>query len=154
MDSETAIPPPDPRHRTALVALTAIFWTAVAVSIVHYADNYFNYESFPQSETLPNPSALTVLLAWFALTAFGLAGYELFRRRRYPIACICLGVYSGSGLVGIAHYAVPGMTDAVWWRQAHVVADIFLGAAVFAFALWGARRMPVYSLAESRQPMP
>jgi hypothetical protein len=49
-----------------------------------------------------------------------------------------LAVYSISGIIGIGHYAADGMTDAVWWRQAHVVADIALGLAVFAFAVWAA----------------
>ena len=42
-------------------------------------------------------------------------------------------------LIGIGHYTVPGATDMVWWRQAHVVADIVCGAAVFGFALWAAK---------------
>ena len=125
-------------HDRALRLLTAILAVAVAVSIVHYADNYFNYDEFPQSETLPNPSAALVGLSWFLFTAAGAAGYLLFRRRSYVLACISLGFYSGSGLVGILHYSAEGMTEAVWWRQAHVIADILLGAAMLAFAVWAA----------------
>ena len=132
-------------HRRALSILTWIFFLAVAVSVVHYTDNYVNYEAFPQSEAAPNPSKTVVLGAWFAFTAFGLAGYLLFRRRRYPAALVCLGVYSGSGLVGVGHYLTEGMTEAVWWRQAHVVADIALGVSVVAFCLWAARRLPMSS---------
>jgi hypothetical protein len=132
-------------HRRALSILTCVLLLAVAVSVVHYTDNYVNYEDFPQSDTIPNPSATTVLVAWFVFTAFGLAGYLLFRRRRYPPALVCLGVYSGSGLVGIGHYLTEGMTDAVWWRQAHVVADIALGACVLAFCLWAAFNLPMTS---------
>ncbi len=42
--------------------------------------------------------------------------------------------------MGFAHYAVPGATDMVWWRQTHVVVDILLGLAILAFALWAAGR--------------
>ncbi len=132
-------------HRRALSILTWILLLAVAVSVVHYVDNYVNYADFPQSDTVPNPSKTTVGAAWFFFTAFGVAGYLLFRRRRYPLALVCLAVYSGSGLVGIGHYLTEGMTDAVWWRQAHVVADIVLGASVLAFCLWAARRLPMSS---------
>lgn len=125
-------------HERATRVLTAIFLTAVAISIVHYADNYFNYSEFPQSETIPNPSATLVGLSWFVFTAVGVAGYVLFRRRSYPIACLCLGFYAGSGLVGVLHYATEAMTDAIWWRQAHVVADILLGVAMVSFAVWAA----------------
>ena len=123
-------------HRRALSILGWIFFVAVIVSVVHYVDNYVNYEDFPTADSIPNPSKTTVLVAWFVFTAFGLAGYLLFRRRRYPLSLLCLAVYSGSGLVGIGHYLADGMTDAVWWRQAHVVADIACGLAILAFAIW------------------
>ncbi len=42
-------------------------------------------------------------------------------------------------LLGFAHYAVPGATDMVWWRQLHVVVDICCGIAVFCFAIWAER---------------
>lgn len=39
------------------------------------------------------------------------------------------------------------MTDAVWWRQAHVVADIVLGLAVLAIAV-------VFAVRPPRHPQP
>jgi hypothetical protein len=44
--------------------------------------------------------------------------------------------YSFSGLVGIGHYTVGGMTDEPLLRQAHVVADILLGFAMLGFGIW------------------
>lgn len=117
--------------------LNAVFWTAVAVSIVHYTDNYFNYSDFPEDEG--GPTKTVVGIAWFVFTAAGLAGYVLYRRGRIRLASALLAFYSVSGLIGIGHYTVDGMTDAVWWRQAHVVADILLGIAVLAFAIWSVR---------------
>lgn len=126
-------------HRRAVRILSVILAVAVAVSIIHYTDNYVNYHDYPQSRTLPNPSAALVLGAWFAFTAAGLAGYLLFRRRPSGLALILLAAYSGSGLVGIGHYLVPGATSMLWWRQAHVCFDITCGIAVFSFAMWAAR---------------
>ena len=125
---------------SAMRVLTVVFWTAVAVSVVHYTDNYVNYSAFPQVEDGLNPSRPVVPIAWFVFTPAGIAGYLAFRRGRLRPAALLLGFYSTSGLVGIGHYVAPGMTDAVWWRQAHVVADIALGAAVLACAVWIARR--------------
>ena len=122
--------------------LTVVFLAAVAVSVVHYTDNYFNYSDYPTSDSLPNPSQELVGLSWFLFTAVGVTGYVLFRRGRYPLACLCLGFYAGSGLVGFGHYATDGMTDAVWWRQAHVVADIALGIAMVSLAVYFALRPP------------
>ena len=126
-------------HRRAVRILSVILAVAVVVSIIHYTDNYVNYHDYPQSRTLPNPSAALVLGAWFAFTAAGLAGYLLFRRSPSNLALILLAAYSGSGLVGIGHYLVPGATSMPWWRQAHVCLDITCGIAVFSFAMWAAR---------------
>lgn len=139
-------------HDRATRILTGLFATAVCVSIVHYADNYFNYSDYPLSDTLPNPSAALVGASWFLFTGVGVAGYLLFRRGRYAIACMCLGFYSGSGLVGLGHYAAGGLTDEVWWRQAHVDADILLGVAMLAFALFFALRPPRESEAGAPSP--
>jgi hypothetical protein len=127
----------DPR---ALRLLTVLLGVAVLVSVVHYSDNYLNYGDFPRSRDIPNPSAATVLRAWFAFTAAGLAGYALYRRRGpSDAALLLLAAYSGSGLVGIGHYAVPGALQMPWWRQAHVILDIACGAGMLAFTLWAVR---------------
>jgi hypothetical protein len=118
-----------------------LFWTAVAVSIVHYTDNFVNYDDYPHG-TGPEPSAGVVLGAWFVLTPFGLAGYLLYMRGRIRAGAMQLVVYSTSGLVGIGHYTVAGMTDEPLWRQAHVVADVLLGAGIFAFAVWSILALP------------
>ena len=125
-------------HRRAVRVLSAIFAAAVLVSIVHYTDNYVNYQDYPRSTTVPNPSEGLVFGAWFGFTAAGLAGYVLFRRRPSDLALLLLAAYSGSGLVGIGHYLVPGATSMPWWRQGHLSLDIACGLAIFSFAIWAA----------------
>jgi hypothetical protein len=78
-------------------------------------------------------------LSWFVFTASGALGVWLWLRHRITAAAAALTGYSVSGLIGIGHYTVPGATDMVWWRQAHVVTDIVCGVAVFGFAVWAAR---------------
>lgn len=126
-------------HRRAVRILGVILAVAVVVSVVHYTDNYVNYVDYPQARSGPNPSRSLVLIAWFVFTAAGLAGYLLFRRNPTNLALVLLAFYSGSGLVGIGHYSVPGATSMPWWRQAHVCFDIASGIAMFSFALWAGR---------------
>jgi len=109
---------------------------AIAVSIVHYTDNYTAYEEYPVADSLPNPSQTVVGTAWFVFTAFALAGLYFLWNGRHRAAGISLAAYSGSGLVGIGHYLAGGTGDFPWWRHAHIVADITLGIAVFASALY------------------
>jgi hypothetical protein len=126
------------RATRLLIALLAF---AFVVSVVHYVDNYVNYDDYPQGGVgpVPAPSATLVGLSWFVFTASGAIGLWLWLRGRVTAASVFLTGYSVSGLVGFAHYAVPGATSMVWWRQGHVVTDICCGIAVFAFALWAAR---------------
>jgi hypothetical protein len=129
------------RRETALRPLLVLISVAFVVSVVHYIDNTVNYDAYPQAEpgsALPNPSAQVVAGAWFVFTAFGALGLWWFVRGRITAAAVAIAVYSGSGLVGFAHYAVPGATAMPWWRQTHIVADIVCGVLLFAFALWSA----------------
>ncbi len=120
--------------------ITGIVLAAMAVSVVHYLDNYTLYEEYPQTDTLPNPSAGLIGFAWFFFTAFGLAGLYFLRRGNPIAAGISLAAYSGSGLVGILHYVAGGTGGFPWWRHAHISADILLGFAVLACALYLVRR--------------
>jgi hypothetical protein len=134
---------------------------AVLVSVVHYVDNYVNYDDYPVPDpdaAVPAPSATLVAVGWFVFTAFGAVGLLLWFRRHITSAAIALTGYSLSGLVGIAHYTVPGATDMAWWRQTHVVVDIACGAAVFGFALWAAKNaselIPPAAKQQSAPPSP
>ena len=120
--------------------LNIVFFTAVASSLVHYTDNYLAFDRFPNDGVGPSITADSVWIAWIIFTAFGIAGYVVYRRGQIREGSALLAVYSISGLIGIGHYTVPGMTDAVWWRQAHVIADILLGIAMLATAVWIAQQ--------------
>ena len=127
------------RREAALRPLLVLISVAFVVSVVHYIDNTVNYDAYPQAEpgsALPNPSVQVVGGAWFVFTAFGALGLWWFLRGRITAAAVAIAIYSGSGLVGFGHYAAPGATDLVWWRQTHIVADIICGVLLFAFALW------------------
>lgn len=126
-------------HARRLRELTALLGVAVAVSIVHYADNVANYDDYPSGGSVPAPSAGVILASWFAFTAAGIAGWVAYRRGRLDRAPVLLAIYAGSGLVGLGHYTVPGALNMPWWRQAHVLADIACGVLVLAFALRAVR---------------
>lgn len=121
-------------------ALATLLLLAVLVSVVHYADNYFNYDAFPVATSAPTPSRSLVGLSWFGFTALAVLALVLLTRQRETLGAVCLALYSGSGLVGIGHYTVPGAADMPWWRQAHVIADVICGAAILGFAIWTLRR--------------
>lgn len=124
----------------SLRVLNIVFFTAVAVSVVHYTDNYLAFDRYPQGGPGPEIGADTIWIAWVVLTSFGVAGYAFYRRGRVVPGAALLGVYSLSGLVGLGHYSAPGMSALEWWRHLHIWADIACGAAVLAFAVWSVQR--------------
>lgn len=127
--------------RVAMRPLRALLIAAVAVSVVHYADNYINFADYPDASDAPVPAPGRTLigLSWFMFTAFAIAAYLAFRAGRHRAGAALLAVYSGSGLVGLGHYTVD-MSGQPWWRHAHIVADIACGLALLAFALWALLR--------------
>jgi hypothetical protein len=134
----------DSSMRKATRVLLGLLGVAFVVSVVHYTDNYFNYDDYPQPgpDGIPAPSAALVGIGWFVFTGLGVLGLWLWFRGRITAAAVALTGYSVSGLIGFGHYAVKGATDMVWWRQTHVVVDILCGIAVFGFAIWAARTLP------------
>ena len=121
-------------------ALNVVFFTAVAVSVVHYTDNTLNFDSFPQGGSGPEVTRDTIWIAWIVLTAFGVAGYLSYRAGQIRRGAVLLAAYSLSGLVGIGHYAEPGAGDMAWYRHLHVAVDIACGLAVLAFSIWSVRQ--------------
>jgi hypothetical protein len=118
-----------------LRTLNAVFFAAVASSVVHYSDNYLAFDRFPDGGPGPDITPDTIWIAWVVFTAFGVAGYVSYRRGRVRRGAGLLAVYSISGLIGLGHYTAPGMSELVWWRHVHIWTDILCGAAVLAFAI-------------------
>ena len=123
-----------------MTILTVVLALALASSIVHYTDNYLAFDRYPQSDTGPTITADTIWIAWGVFTAFGLAGYLLYRRGQIRAASGLLAVYSLSGLIGIGHYSAPGMSELAPWRHVHIGVDILCGIAVLAFAVWSVQQ--------------
>ena len=119
--------------------LLSLLGAAFLVSVVHYTDNYVNYDDYPQGGDLPAPSTRLIVASWVLFTGSGALGLWMWGRGRVTAAAAFFTGYSVSGLIGFGHYAVPGATSMVWWRQLHVVADICCGVAIFCFAIWAER---------------
>lgn len=127
-----------PQERQTRV-LTGLLLVALLASIAHFADNYVNYDAYPQSDAIPTPPDVAVLLLWFAFTAAGAAGYVLVRRGARRRGVVLLAIYSGSGLGGFGHYATVEAFHMPWWRQAAIGVDIACGLAIVGFVVWAMR---------------
>lgn len=136
-------------HDRAVRVLTILLGLAIPLSVIHYTDNYTAYEVYPKASAVGiEVTQGLVGISWFVFTFFGLLGYWLYRRGRIVAGCVCLVVYSTTGLISIGHYSVPGMSELAWWRHVSIWIDVTLGAAVLLFAVWST--MPSHLRALSR----
>jgi hypothetical protein len=118
-----------PRVSTVgLVVMASVLLTAF-----HFTDNYVSIETYPQPDWV---SRAVVLVAWPLLTAFGVAGYLLYRRRRFAAAHACLLAYSYTGLSSLGHF-LSGSPDEFTTRGlVSVLIDGVAGSAVLAVTVW------------------
>lgn len=124
---QETFPPPSVRT-VGLVVLASVLLTAI-----HFTDNYVSYETYTPSD-LVTPTV--VLVSWPLLTAFGVAGYLLYRRGRFAPAHACLLAYSYTGLSSLGHFLSASPGDLTTRGLVSVLIDGVVGSAVLAVTVW------------------
>ena len=109
--------------------------TAAVLSLVHYTDNYVNFDLYPQEGAFLEISRDLVWISWLIFVAGAVAAWFAWRRGRVEAACMGLALFSVSGLISLGHYTAEGMSRLAAWRHVFIWVDILLGAAILAFAL-------------------
>jgi hypothetical protein len=109
---------------------------AIPLSLVHYTDNAVNFDAYPQGSLAGVDITQTVVwTSWIVFAIAGIVGYGMYRAGN-QLGLLLTAVFSGSGLVSIGHYSVPGMSQVAAWRHVFIWVDIIWGAAIFGFTLW------------------
>jgi len=119
---------------------TALVGAALVLSLVHYTDNYVNFDAYPQEGAPIEISRDLVWIGWLFYAAFAVAAYFWWQRGYIRAACMGLAVFSISGLISIGHYTADGTSALAAWRHVFIWVDISLGAAILAFAIRTALR--------------
>jgi hypothetical protein len=110
-------------------------------SVVHYTDNYIRLDQYPQGDP-PSITRMKVLVAWTAFTAFGAAGYLLYRKGKSLEAAGCIAIYSISGLISFLHYGYGSLSDFDVLQHTFILMDGLTGIAALGLAIWLARLRP------------
>ncbi len=121
-----------PSVSTVRLAVTA----SVLLTAIHFTDNYFSIDTYPAAGWQPSWFEWVVLFSWPLLTAFGVAGYLLYRRGELARAHACLLVYSYTGLSSLGHFLYGSPDEFTTRGLVSVVIDITVGSVVLAFAIW------------------
>jgi hypothetical protein len=117
----------------SLRTVELVVGASIVLTAFHFTDNYVSIDTYPQGDWVTRP---VVLIGWVVLTAFGVGGYLLYRRERFPAANACLLVYSYTGLSSLGHF-LSGSPDEFTTRGlVSVLIDGAAGSAVLALAVW------------------
>lgn len=106
---------------------------SVLLTAFHFTDNYVSIETYPQPDWV---TGAVVLVSWPLLTAFGVAGYLLYRRGRLATAHACLLVYSYTGLSSLGHLLYGSPDEFTTRGLVSVLIDGVAGSVVLAVTAW------------------
>ena len=121
---------PEVKHQFLLKILVI---ACIISTGIHFTDNYFEFEKYPQPDWI-TPSS--VYIAWLAWTVIGIAGYWLYKNGKFWIAYLCLAIYSFAGLDSLGHYLYGNMSDFSMKMHFFILTDGLTGLAILSFTLW------------------
>lgn len=122
-----------------LRVLQVVLGVAIASSVVHYTDNFFRFDEYPQDE----PELILqpmIPISWVFFVGAGLYGYRLFKQGRLKASAVWLGVFSISGLISPLHYTAEPPSHFDGLQNAFIWTDFLTCVAVVAFAVWAWRQ--------------
>jgi len=113
--------------------LRILLLACIISTAIHFTDNYFYIEQYPQPDWI-TPSS--VYISWIIWTAVGLTGYWLHQSERFWSAYLCLAIYSFCGLDSLGHYLYGSMSEFTMKMHVFIITDGLTGLAMLGFTLW------------------
>lgn len=120
-------------QRTRQQLLLLLLLVSIVSTFVHYTDNFFFFNQYPQPEWITLSS---IYVAWFVLTAIGITGYRLYSYQRFQLAYPCLFLYSLTGLSSLGHYFYGNLSEFSARMNLLIWTDGLTGLTVLLFTLW------------------
>ena len=108
---------------------------SIVLTLIHFTDNYVSIDTYPAAGWQPDWFDVVVLVAWPLFTAFGVAGYLLYRRGDFSRAHACLLVYSYTGLSSLGHFIYGSPDEFTTRGLVSIFIDAVVGSAVLAVAV-------------------
>ena len=106
---------------------------SVIATLIHFTDNYFYFEHYPQPDWI---TQFGVIRSWLLWTAVGILGYWLYKKQWFLLAHLCLSVYAFCGLSSLGHYLYGSMSEFSPKMHLLILSDGLAGAGIFTFVLW------------------
>jgi hypothetical protein len=123
--------PPSARIVGIVVAAT------IALTAFHFTDNIVNVDTYPRQDWLSAGFIqVAALIFWPLFAAFGVIGYVLYRRERFPLAHVYLLAFSYLGLISLLHFTAGSPSELTARGLVSVLIDGAMGSIVLGVTLW------------------
>lgn len=113
--------------------LKLILIASIISTAIHFTDNYRFIHLYPQLAWITAPS---IYQFWIVLTVVGIAGYWLYKFRKFWQAYLCLMIYSLTGLASLGHYLYGSLSQFSLKMHLFIWTDALVGLAMLGFLLW------------------
>lgn len=124
--------------------LKFILIISIISTAIHFIDNYRFVEHYPQPSWVTAPS---IYQSWIILTLIGIAGYWLYKSRRFWLAYFCLIIYSLTGLASPGHYLYGSLSQFSLKMHLFIWTDGLVGLAMLGFVFWSSLLLKEWRLA-------
>ena len=123
------------RTRPAVTTVRNVVLASIVLTLFHFTDNFLNIDTYPAAGWQPEWFDVVVVVAWFAFSAAGIAGYLLYKRGERSKAHPLLLFYAYAGLSSLGHF-IYGSPDEFTTRAiVSIFTDALAGSAVLVVAL-------------------
>ena len=110
--------------------MAAYFFTSLG-HFAHNAEFICEYPNLPKWLTRAK-----VYAAWGAITAVGVVGLLLIRRRLVAAGLLLVAVYAALGFDGLAHYVVAPMAFHTWGANVTILSEVAAAALLLPVTLY------------------
>jgi hypothetical protein len=123
------------RPSTRIVGI--VVGATIVLTAFHFTDNIVNVDTYPRQDWL-SATAIQVagLIFWPVFAAFGVIGYRLYRKGRFPLAHPFLFAFSYLGLVSLGHFTAGSPDELTTRGLISVLIDVTAGFTVLGVTLW------------------
>jgi len=104
---------------TVLYVLLAVYCGASLLHFAHNAQFLSDYPNLPHWLTQSK-----VYFAWLAVTAVGVLGVVLLRRRRRVLGLLVIAAYAALGFAGLDHYWVAPLSAHTFMMNATILFEV------------------------------
>jgi hypothetical protein len=122
-----------PSERTVGIVVGA----TILLTAFHFTDNIVNVDTYPRQDWISGSTIqISGLIFWPLFSAFGVTGYLLYRRGRFPLAHVYLIAFSYLGLVSLLHFTAASPAELTTRGLVSVMIDGVCGLTVLGVTVW------------------